>query len=350
MTLNVNEVNENSIQIRKAEHINVCLERDVVGNNITNGLEEFNFQHNALPEINYNEISLETNFLSKKVKTPFLVSSMTGGTSAANQINNNLAKIAEYRGWCMGVGSMRAYIEREYLSESYKIRDIAPTIPLFANLGAVQLNYGFSVKECIKAVNLISADALVLHLNSLQEVIQPNGNTNFKNLQRKIAEICEKLEVPVGVKEVGWGISYEVAQKLMNAGVSFIDVAGAGGTSWTKVESFRAQDPYISKLSEPFNNWGIRTADCILNIKSKLPDTKIIGSGGIKDGVEGAKALVLGADLVGYGRSILKPATLSMEETDETFRLIEDQLKLSMFGVGARSIDELKKMDALFKI
>src|SRR5690625_2113654 len=234
---------ELDINKRKTEHIRICLEENVEGVNKSTGLEGISFIHNALPEIDFNDITLETSFLNKRLQAPFLVSSMTGGSDLATSININLAKAAEEKGWAIGLGSTRALVESDAYEESFLIRKYAPSVPLIANLGAVQLNYCYGVDECQTIVDKTEADSLVLHLNSLQEVVQDGGDLNFANLLPKIEKICQELSVPVGAKEVGFGIDGTVAEKLYNAGVSYIDVAGAGGTSWSQVEKLRTQDP-----------------------------------------------------------------------------------------------------------
>lgn len=227
---------------RKTEHIRLCLEEEVGAEGISTGFDKYMFRHNALPELNFEDISLKTTFLGAPVRTPFLISSMTGGSELAAMINDRLAEAAERRGWAMGVGSVRAAVERNELSSTFAVRRKAPSIPIIANLGAVQLNYGFSTEDCMRAVEIVGADMLVLHLNSLQEVFQPEGNNAFGGLLSRIEDICRSLPIPVGVKEVGWGIDGVTAKRLRGAGVAFIDVAGAGGTSWSQVEKFRSAD------------------------------------------------------------------------------------------------------------
>src|SRR5690625_356707 len=234
---------EQDINIRKTEHIQICLDEDVEGVNKSTGLEGISFIHNALPEIDFANISLATSFLGKELKAPFLVSSMTGGSDLATSINNNLAQAAEIKGWAIALGSTRAFVESDAHAESFLIRQHAATVPLIANLGAVQLNYGYGVEECQTIIDKTEADSLILHLNTLQEVVQDGGDLNFANLLPKIEKICQSLDVPVGVKEVGFGIDGVVAEKLYDAGVSYIDVAGAGGTSWRQVVKLRTEEP-----------------------------------------------------------------------------------------------------------
>ncbi|MDY7024483.1 MAG: type 2 isopentenyl-diphosphate Delta-isomerase, partial [Cyanobacteriota bacterium] len=246
-------------QIRKADHLRICLEEDVQFRQQTNGLERYRFTHCCLPELNRNEIDLTTAFLGKTLRTPLLISSMTGGTAQAKLINQRLAKAAQHFKIAMGVGSQRIAVENPQLSDTFSVRSLAPDILLFANLGAVQLNYSYGLEQCQRVVETLEADALILHLNPLQECIQTEGDTNFRGLLDKIATLCSKLSVPVIVKEVGNGISATMAQRLREAGVDAIDVAGAGGTSWAKIEGERATDPRQRRLGETFADWGLPT-------------------------------------------------------------------------------------------
>lgn len=340
---------DETTQQRKNEHIHISLNEEVNAKGITTGLEQYRFRHNALPEIDFKSLDLTSQFLGKKLRVPLLISSMTGGTPLAREINERLATMAETRGWAMGLGSIRAAIENEQLADTFRVRRIATSIPLFANLGAVQLNYGYSIEQCRKAIDMIEADGLVLHLNSIQEVFQPEGNTNFSGLLSKIEKLCRSLDVPIGVKEVGWGIHADVAAKLNEVGVSFIDVAGAGGTSWSQVEKYRLKDPVLRKAAEAFTDWGNCTADCIIAVRNKLPRTTIIGSGGINDGVDAAKAICLGADLIGFGRALLQTAVNSLDELDQLMNQIELELKIAMFGAGVQTIEQLKHRPQLFQ-
>ncbi|MDR7074441.1 type 2 isopentenyl-diphosphate Delta-isomerase [Fictibacillus barbaricus] len=328
---------------RKTEHIEISLNEDVEGQGITTGLNQYRFIPNPLPEISFSNVSTSTTFFNKKVRTPFLISSMTGGTKLAHQINQNLAEAAQERGWTIALGSMRAAVEKEELAYTFQIRQLAPDVPVIANVGAVQLNYGFGAEECKRALEIAEADALVLHLNTLQEVFQPEGNTNFSNLLSKIEKLTKDIPyVPIGVKEVGMGIDKDSANKLIEAGVHFIDVAGAGGTSWIQVESHRATSRIKKQASEAFLDWGLPTADCITGIREISSDVPLIASGGLKNGADAAKSIALGANLAGFGRSLLQSA---IEEGTEALLLqmerIEFELKATMFGIGAATIQDL---------
>ncbi len=339
----------NSIEQRKSEHIQITLNEKVTGKSISTGLESLTFMHNALPEIAFEEISTETEFLDFECKTPFLISSMTGGTALAETINRNLAMAAEERGWVLALGSTRALLDSDGHASSFLMREYAPTVPIIANLGAVQFNYGYGVEECRKIIEKTEADMLVLHLNSIQEVLQDNGDTNFKGLLKKIEHLCSTLEVPVGVKEVGWGIDGQTAKKLREVGIAFIDVAGAGGTSWSQVEKFRVKDPIRRAAAEAFSEWGIPTVESLRLVRAEIGNCPLIASGGMQTGLDGAKAIALGADMVGFGRSILKEATESAEDVLEVMKVREMELRMAMFGIGARTLQELKDTPRLIR-
>lgn len=332
----------NGINQRKTEHIRLCLTGNVEGVNKTTGLEGIHFIHNALPEIDFGSISLETNFLGRNLKAPFLVSSMTGGSELATTINQNLSLAAEEKGWVMAIGSTRAFLESDQHKESFLIREQAPTVPLIVNIGAVQFNYGYGPEECQRIIDKTNADSIVLHLNSMQEIVQDGGDVNFENLLPKIEAVCKTLEVPVGVKEVGFGIDGEAAERLYNAGISYIDVAGAGGTSWSQVEKLRARDKMKKAAAEAFNNWGTPTKDCLVSVRSKLPEVPLVASGGMNTGVDAAKAITIGADIIGYARHLLKAATETPEAVMETMEQIELELKMTMFGIGVKNLEELR--------
>lgn len=337
---------------RKGEHIRICLQEQVNSVGIETGLERYRFKHNALPELSFSDIKLNTEWFGKKLGAPLLVSSMTGGTDEAGAINRRLAVVAEARGWAIGLGSMRAAIENEQLAASFSIRKDAPSVPVIANIGAVQLNYGFGVDSCSRAVDIAEADALVLHLNSMQEVFQPEGDTDFHNLLTAIEQVCKRSNVPVGIKEVGWGIDADIAEALVGVGVAFIDAAGAGGTSWSQVEKFRSTDELRRQAAEAFADWGIPTAECVEEIRRRLPQANIIASGGLRTGVDAAKAIALGANLAGFGRVLLPQAAnssqqISQEQLLQQFERIEFELQTAMFGIGAGSITDLRQTKRL---
>ncbi len=332
----------NSHEQRKLEHLRICTEQDVRSPGATTGLECYRLLHNALPELDLRRVELATSFLGKPLAAPFLISAITGGTRQAKLINLNLAQAAQKLGIAMSVGSQRAAIEDPGQAPTYEVRSVAPDVLLFANLGAVQLNYGYGLDQCRQAVGMIGADALILHLNPLQEALQPGGNTNFAGLLDTIGAICRGLEVPVIAKEVGWGLSEPVARVLAEAGVAVLDVAGAGGTSWSEVEKHRAANSLQHRVATHFNSWGIPTADAIRQARRAAPDVPIIASGGIRTGPQAAVALALGADLVGLAAPLLAPATVSAQAVEDELQVLIQGLRIAMFAAGLPDIPSLK--------
>ena len=329
-------------QKRKKEHLEICLDTESVTSASGTGLSRYRFVHNALPELDIDEIDLSTTFLGKRLQAPILISSMTGGFDLARKVNRNLAAAAQSLGLAMGVGSQRVAIEEPSAAVSFEVRDVAPDILLFGNLGAVQLNYGYTVEHCRRAVSMIGADALILHLNVLQEAVQPEGNRNFKGLGEKIAAVCRELEVPVIAKEVGNGISVDAAIRLQRAGVKALDVAGYGGTSWSAVEAQRA----VKQGKRPdtaFAAWGIPTEEALVSVRQALPDIQLIASGGVRSGVDIAKAIALGADLCAFGQPLLAAALESSAKVVEFIAGVIHELKVSMLCVGAADLTALRK-------
>lgn len=337
-------------QIRKADHLRICLDEDVQFHGVTNGLERYRFTHCCLPELNRSEIDITTTFLGKSLGAPLLISSMTGGTEQAKTINFRLAEVAQHYKLAMGVGSQRVAVENPQVADTFAVRSQAPDILLFANLGAVQLNYSYGLDECLRVIDLCQADALILHLNPLQECIQPNGDTNFRGLIDKIHCVCSKLPVPVIVKEVGNGISVGMAQKLLEAGVTAIDVAGAGGTSWAKVESERALNEKERRLGLTFAEWGLPTAECITSIRAIAPEIPLIASGGLRNGLDVAKAIALGADLSGLATPFLKAAAESVDAVDALVQLLMAEITTVLFCTGNATLFQLKHSNVLKKV
>ena len=330
-------------QQRKKEHLELCLDTDSVTGSAGTGLDRYRFLHNALPELDIAELDLSTTFLGKRLKAPVLISSMTGGFDLARKINRNLAAAAQELGLAMGVGSQRVALEEPAVADSFQVRDVAPDILLLSNLGAVQLNYGYTIDHCRKAVEMIKADALILHLNVLQEAVQPEGNRNFKGLTEKIRNICAHIACPVVAKEVGNGISAEVAVRLRETGVAAIDIAGRGGTSWYSVEAQRA-----AKKGKPadttFANWGIPTEEALVAVRQAVPDLEIVASGGIRTGLDIAKSIALGANLAAFGQPLLASALESPDKVIEFLRGIIEEIKVTMLCVGAADLAALKKI------
>lgn len=333
---------------RKNDHIRINLEEDV-RSGLTTGLERYFFLHNALPELNLSEIDLSVDIFGKKLKAPLLISSMTGGSRDATQINQRLAEAAQAAGIAMGLGSQRAALEDESLAGSFRVRNVAPQILLFANIGAVQLNYGYGLSHLQRAVEMAEADALMLHVNALQEAVQPEGDTNFAGLLKKIEIMCKQLPVPVVVKEVGWGISAEVAKQLARAGVQAIDVAGAGGTSWTQVEMHRAKSPSQARLAAAFADWGITTSESIIQVREALRSMRIFASGGLRSGLDIAKCIALGAELGGMAGPFLKAANESVELVTQTIDEVSQELRVAMFAAGAGDIPTLQRVPLVLR-
>ena len=331
-----------SIEVRKSAHIDTVLSADVSAKGVDPGFDRFFFDHVALPELDISEVQLSKSLFKRKLSAPILISSMTGGTEKAKQINLNLAMAAEACGVAMGLGSQRAALENQSLIDTYRVRSVAPNILLFANFGAVQLNYGFGIDQAHRAVEMIEADALFLHLNPLQEAVQPEGDGNWKGLYKKIEDLVRAVSVPVVVKEVGNGISVDVAKRLAYCGVAGIDVAGAGGTSWSEVEAFRQTDPIRKKIAHCFAGWGIPTALCLVEVKSELPDLMVFASGGLRSGLDMAKAIRLGADLCGTATPTLQSAIGSGDDVEQIIGRLVEELRISAFCAGASCLEELK--------
>jgi isopentenyl-diphosphate delta-isomerase len=335
------------LEQRKSEHLHINLEKDVDFPRLTTGLEGYHFVHRALPEIALDEVDLGNTFLGKPLRLPLLISSMTGGTAEARRINHHLAEGAQAAGIAMGLGSLRAAIEEPDLADTFRVRHLAPDILLLANLGAVQLSAGYGVKECKRAVELVEADALILHLNPLQEALQAEGDTDWRGILARIEAVCRSLPVPVVAKEVGWGISSAVARQLVDAGVAAIDVAGAGGTSWSQVEMYRAPTERLRRLCAQFADWGIPTAEALAQVRAALPDTPLVASGGLRGGMDLAKALALGADLGGMAGPFLKAADVSAQAVAELAGEVADVLRTVMFCLGISDVNALQGTSAL---
>jgi len=334
---------------RKEEHLDISLNENVQFASVPGGFDSYYFIHQALPEIDLADVDLSVNLFGKKLNAPLVISSMVGGIEAASTINRNLATAAQELGLAMGVGSQRCLIDSPLTVSTFRVRDVAPDILLFANLGAVLVNYGFGLKECLQVIATIQADALILHLNPLQEALQPGGNTNFRNLVNRIAEVCKGLPVPVIIKEVGAGISEEAAAKLAEAGVAGIDVAGAGGTCWSDIERRRNPEGEANNIAAAFADWGIPTAESILMTRRGAPGLPLIAGGGIRNGMDSVKAIALGADAVSIAMPLLKPSLVSSREVETVLAGISGVMKIAMFCLGIASIPRLKGTPLLRK-
>jgi isopentenyl-diphosphate delta-isomerase len=327
---------------RKADHIRINLEENVQFPNTSTGLEKYKFMHQALPELNLEDIDTSMTLFGKSLSAPLLISSMTGGTEMAETININLARVAQSHRIAMGVGSQRAALEDDALAQSFHLRQFAPDALLFANIGAVQLNYGYTADHCQRAVDMLEADALILHFNVLQEAVQPEGDTRWAGLLTQIEAVASQLDVPIIAKEVGWGFAADTVRQLVDAGVAAIDVAGAGGTSWSEVEYHRAPTAFHAQVAAAFADWGIPTADAIRYAATAAPGHPIIASGGLRDGIDVAKSIALGATLGGMAGPFLRAAVESVEAVEAFTEIVMAQLRIAMLCSGIRTISELQ--------
>lgn len=331
---------------RKLDHIAVSLSEAADFRVVRTGFDDVHFLHQALPDVDLDAIDLSTTFLGHRLQAPILIASMTGGMEKGAVINRNLAIAAQALGLPMGLGSQRITVTHPDTLASFQVRDVAPDVPLFGNLGAVQLNYGFDAEAVRQLVAGVGADGLFLHLNPLQEAVQPEGDRNFAGLLPKIAELCRHVDFPILAKETGCGIAGDTAAALVDAGVAAIDLSGAGGTSWSRIEGARTVTAGAN-LGEVFGEWGIPTAVSLRLVREACPHTPVIASGGLRDGIAAAKALAMGADLVSLAKPLLAPA---LESPEAVIRVLQDwlqQVRVAMFCIGAGSIDALKQTKRL---
>ncbi len=335
---------------RKADHLRINLEEDVAAKGVTSGFECWRFDHCALPEIDLDDVDCSTSLFGRALRAPLLISCMTGGTHEAREINRRLARVAQRCGFAMGIGSGRVLLERPELLDTFDVRDEAKDVPLLANIGAVQLNRGYGVDDCRRLTRTLRADALVLHLNAIQEAVQVEGDTCFSGLLEKIARLCEALEIPVVVKEVGWGIAPGDVVKLLDAGVRAVDLAGAGGTSWSEVEAKRLGEPRRRNVAAAFAAWGIPTAQTLVRARKAAPDALLIASGGVRDGIDVAKAIALGADAVGIAGAFLRAAARGEEEAESFAWELATTLRIAMFATGSATLRALRGTPRLHRV
>lgn len=331
------------IEQRKKDHIDIILAGQAQHQRPA-GFDNIHFEHNALPELNFDNIDLSTRFLGKTLKLPYLASSMTGGPKLGGRINLSIAEAAQELGFAMGVGSQRIALGGGVCHGLDKsIRRVAPDIALYANLGAVQLVHGMTADDARRAVDLIEADALILHLNPLQEALQPGGDRNWSGVVSAISELCRALHVPVIAKEVGAGISTAVGKRLADCGVAAIDVAGVGGSSWAAVEGRRTSSDGGQKLGELFRDWGIPTALALSALSTEMPNMPLIASGGIRHGLDGAKAIRLGASLVGQAAALLPAATQGTAQVIQYVTEWREAMRIACFATGSADLAALQK-------
>ena len=335
-------MNNKLIHNRKEDHMRINNEEDVQSG-VTNDFDEFYFIHQALPELDLVDVDTTVQIFQKMQRAPLFISSMVGGTKQSSELNALLARAAQHFRIAMGVGSQRITLQDPEPNSYFDVRKIAPDVNIFANIGAVQLNNLVSIEDCKRIVETIGANALILHLNPLQEALQSEGNTNFSGLLKKIEELCKKFPYPVIIKEVGWGISGETARQLQNSGVAAIDVAGAGGTSWSEVEKHRLPSEGQREIAAAFSDWGISTTQSLMEVKTNTTGLLVFASGGLRNGVDVAKCVALGADCCGFAGLLFRAAMSSEQKLFETIENIITELRISMFAAGAGNIQELKK-------
>jgi isopentenyl-diphosphate delta-isomerase len=328
-----------AIARRKLRHVDVCLTMDVGYTTLTNGFERHRLPYTALPEVDLQAVDLSTELFSKRLRAPFLIGAMTGGSRLARLVNRNLATAAEHLGVGLMLGSQRIMIEQPDAVASFQIRDVAPDALLLGNLGVAQLGLGYGRRELLYAVEAIGADGLAIHANPLQEAVQPTGNTNFAGLVPRLAELVPDLPFPVVLKEVGHGLAADVIRRVAHVGFAGFDVAGAGGTSWSKVEQLTAS----GEITHPqLAEWGIPTAEALVAARTVAPHTPIVASGGIRTGVEAAKALALGADVVAVARPLLEPATTSPDAVVAWVERFVEELRIALFCTGSSTVAEVR--------
>ena len=332
------------INQRKLDHIHIVSEGEGIDRQ-QGYFDRIHLTHRALPELSLADVDSSVTFMGKELAFPLVISSMTGGADAELvKINRNLALAAEAEGVGLAVGSQRILLSDDAARESFELRQYAPTCLLFGNLGAVQLNYGMGFADCEAAMQVLDADALYLHLNPLQEAGQPEGDTDFSSLRSKIAGIVQTLKQPVIIKEVGAGVSPEDVEHLLAAGVKYIDLAGSGGTSWSMVESHRSAEPALGDL---FKDWGIPTPLALQMMKPYRHEVKLIASGGVRNGIDMVKSLILGASLCGVARPFLDPARESADAVRAVIRRLKREFTTAMFLLGAECIDDIKENEGL---
>ncbi len=336
-----NSLTDQPLSARKLKHVEVCLTYPVDYETRTTGFERFDLPYAALPESDLKSVDTRATFLGKTLRAPLLIGAMTGGAERSAMLNRNLALAAQEVGVGLMLGSQRVMLEHPHARASFEVRPAAPDILLVGNLGVAQLNKGYGAPELDRAADLIGADALALHTNPLQEALQEEGDTNFADLLPKLRDLVPRVSFPVLLKEVGHGLSGAVAERVKDVGFAALDVAGAGGTSWAKVEEYvnygEVRHPQLAE-------WGIPTATALQEVHETLPQMPLIASGGIRSGVDAAKAIALGAEVVAVARPLLEPSTVSSEMVAAWLEHFIWELRVAMHCMGVKDIAALKKV------
>jgi isopentenyl-diphosphate delta-isomerase len=335
-------VSQSETERRKDQHLRICLEEDVDFVGVTTGFEVYRFDHDALPEVNKAELQLDCTLLGKRLSAPLIIGAMTGGSTKAGQVNRILAEAAERTNVGFALGSQRAMLEDRNTGDSFDVRSVAPSVLLFGNIGAVQLNYGVSGEMLVELVKRTGVDALNFHLNPLQEAIQPEGDTNFRGVIGRLREVIPQIPVPCLLKEVGAGISATTAQKIASLPVAGVEVAGVGGTSWAKIEAFRSGDRIQKETGMQLASWGIPTAESLVTCRRLLPGMTLVCSGGMRTGLELAKALSLGADAVAMAIPFLRAAQEGVDAVVQRIEQVKEELRTVMFVTGCGKIEDLR--------
>jgi len=332
------------LQRRKDEHLDLCLREDVEARTVSPGWERYRLPHRALPDLDLAAVDPGASLFGAQLRMPLVISGMTGGSVRAGEVNRALARVAQRCGVAMGLGSQRAMIEHPELTGTYQVRDQAPDVPVLANLGAVQLNRGVTPEQCAEAVAAVDAAALCLHLNALQEAIQPEGDRDFRGLDDRIRAVVEAVPVPVLLKETGCGIGGDVARRAADLGCAGVDVSGVGGTSWSRVEALRQTDPLFRAVGEAHRDWGIPTVDALIESRAAIPDHLVIASGGVRSGTQMAIALALGADLCGVALPVLRAVDESEDAAVALLSRYREELRVAMFCCGAAHPAQLRRV------
>jgi len=332
--------------LRKSAHLNIVATKDVEAAHTKAGWDRWRLPHDALPELDADAVSTETTFLSKRLAGPFLMAGMTGGSERAGEVNRRLAAVAQALGLGMGLGSQRAMLESPDLLPTFAVRDVAPDILLLGNIGAVQFNYGVTNDDVRTLVDAVGADAIAVHLNVLQEMVQPEGDRNWSGLLARIEGLVHAIDVPVLVKETGCGMTGRTARQLVDAGVAALDVGGTGGTSWGWIEGFRAADPQRQAIGATFRDWGVPTAESVRAVREEVgDDVPLMATGGVRSGLDVARAVALGADVAGMALPFFRAADVDEDSALALGRRILEEVRIAMVCSGCAEVDALAAIE-----